>query len=85
MAAGNPCICTDAFGEEYTFWTDALDVYFSTNLRPDPIWAFEQLVEDGPIAANIDDMGRIAVTYLDEDGNRLTTYSDQDGDEGTWL
>jgi len=84
MTVANPAIATDRFGEEYTFWTDGTAVKFNTDLRPDPITAFSQDVEDSPIDVVIGDAGDINVTYLDEDGNRLTQSSRRDGDSGSW-
>ncbi len=84
MAEGNPVIVTDLCGEQYTFWTDAANVKFSTDLRTSPITAFAQPVEDSPIDVISDQAGQLTVTYLDGDGNRLTKSSRRDGDSGTW-
>jgi len=84
MATGNPTTVTDAFGEEYIFWTDALDVKFWTSLRSWTQTAFAQAVSDGPIDVTIDDTGLISVTYLGADGSRLAKASRRDGTSGTW-
>jgi len=74
----------DLYGEQYTFYTDALHVYFLTSLRTSPILAFDQAVADSPIAPTIDPTGKIVVTYLDGGGNRLSKSSQSDGDAGSW-
>lgn len=84
MAAGNPVAVSDAFGEQYLFWTDGVHIYFSTNLRATPINPFDQAVADAPIDATIDQAGLVAVTYLDADGNRQSQHSHLDGDSGSW-
>jgi len=83
MATGNPCIATDIFGEEFTAYTDGVDVYIESNLAG-AVLAFEQPVEDSPIDLDAADDGRLIITYLDADGNRLTKESQLDGDSGSW-
>ena len=84
MAAGNPIVTTDAFGEQYTFWTDVLAVKFSSNLRAGPISAFNQEVSDSPVDVDIDQAGLLSVTCLDASGNRVSQHSHLDGDAGSW-
>jgi len=101
MAVANPSIDTDTtFGEQYTFWTDGVEIYFTSYIdgdkariaagkpplgRATPVYAFDQVEADSPIGVTILQPGRIVVTYLDTDGSRLEKVSDQDGDAGTWV
>ena len=79
MAAGNPVVKTDLFGENWTAYTDGLGVYVGSDLTDDYL-AFEQLVEDSPIGFDINHEGVQIITYLDVDGNRLQSISLDDGD-----
>jgi len=83
MATGSPCVATDIFGEEFTAYTDGVDVYIESNLAG-AVLAFEQPVEDSPIDLDIAATNALIVTYLDADGNRLTQESQLDGDSGSW-
>lgn len=93
MAIGNPCLCSDIFGEEYVFWTDGLEVWFSSHFAGDekrvdegkqPLgrsatMAFEQVVEDSPIGVLL---GSGCVLVLGEKVIKhgiLVTYLDEDG------
>jgi len=52
--------------------------------RHDPVYCFDQEVEDSPIDISICPTGQLQITYLDEDGNRLIMASDYDGIVGSW-
>jgi hypothetical protein len=94
MAIANPCLATDLFGEQFTFYTDGAHVYFTSYCTGDtalqhsgnwdPVLCFDQPVADAPIAVSIGAEGWLFVTYLDSSGNRLQKYSRQGGDAGTW-
>lgn len=99
MAIGNPCVCTSLDGEQYTFYTDGTEIYFTSYFdgdaerislgqpplgRPDPVYCFDQEVEDSPIDSTICPTGQIQITYLDADGARLIMASDLDGIAGSW-
>ena len=101
MAVGNPAIATCTFGEQYTFYTDGAEIYFTTYIdgdaariaaspplpplgRHDPVYCFDQEVEDSPIDVTIDPAGQIQITYLAEDGSRLIMANDLDGAVGHW-
>ncbi len=83
MSIGNPCVATDAFGEEFTAYTDGADVYIESQHMSAHV-AFVQPVEDSPIDLDISDDGTLTITYLDADGNRLTKSSQLDGVSGSW-
>jgi hypothetical protein len=99
MAVGNPCVATSLDGEHYTFYSDGTEIYFTSAIdgdaqrialgqpplgRPDPVYCFDQEVEDSPIDMSVWPTGQLQVTYLDEDGNRLIMASDLDGIAGSW-
>ena len=84
MAAGNPVCAIDLFGEQYTFWTDDVHIYFSTDLRAGPFTAFNQEVADSPVDVISNQAGLLSITYLAADGNRVTKSSQLDGDTGSW-
>ena len=83
MSTGNPCVATDAFGEEFTAYTDGADVYIESQHMSAHV-AFVQPVEDSPIDLDCDPAGTLTITYLDADGLRLTKESHLDGVSGSW-
>lgn len=64
MAKGNPQTITDAYGIEYTFYTDGVGIWYYSSLDPTPRLAFNQPLADSPIDLQSYPNDALVVFYL---------------------